>query len=184
MSKCILFQEQLEKNSLSFSLVGVLLGDTLLASNICHPSNPYSIPIPSKPPSLDRRERRSEGRGAKTSLDCFLMTRGCRVLGTNSVSIISKPPASQPAILNEEAAQAPATAGTAAAMGAGEEGLSWDSQIYTFSGVPKIPNINYLKLSIITPLLEHETITVSGCGKPEAAPYLTTGIKTKHIYIM
>jgi hypothetical protein len=35
----------------------------------------------------------------------------------------------------------------------------------------------------IVPCLEHETTAVNDCGQTEAAPYLTPGIKTKHIHI-
>jgi hypothetical protein len=52
------------------------------------------------------------------------------------------------------------------------------SHIYPLSRIPRIPDINYLQLAKITPLLEHETIIVSSCGQPEAAPYPTSGIKT------
>jgi hypothetical protein len=48
-----------------------------------------------------------------------------------------------------------------------------------FSRVPRIPNINYLQLTKLTPLLEQETIIVSSCGQSEAAPHPTSGIKTK-----
>lgn len=45
--------------------------------------------------------------------------------------------------------------------------------------VPRFPNINYLQLAKIMPLLEDETIIVTGCGQSEAAPYFLAGIKTK-----
>lgn len=39
------------------------LGAALLGSYIYQPSNPYSTLIPSKPPTLGRRERGLEGKG-------------------------------------------------------------------------------------------------------------------------
>jgi hypothetical protein len=44
---------------------------------------------------------------------------------------------------------------------------------------PGSPELNYLQLAKITPLLEHEIIIVNGCGQTEAAPYPTPGIKTR-----
>jgi hypothetical protein len=47
---------------------------------------------------------------------------------------------------------------------------------------PESPELNHLQLEEKKknmPLLEHETIIVSGCGKTEASPYPTPGIKTK-----
>jgi hypothetical protein len=44
---------------------------------------------------------------------------------------------------------------------------------------PESPELNYLELTKIMPLLEHETIIVNSCGQIEVAPYPTPGIITK-----
>jgi hypothetical protein len=174
-----------------------------LGSFIYHPPNPYSTPKPSNPTALDRRGRRLEGQRASTSFDYFLPLRGVGFLEASPISLFRIFPSSNPA--NQQRATANSAAGTGTSSGGnrgssrggssngssgGSGGCSsrecrsfqkppWDSPIYNLSRVPRIPNINYLQVAKIMPLLEYSTVRVSSCGQSESAPSPTPGIKTK-----
>jgi hypothetical protein len=82
-------------------------------------------------------------------------------------------------IANPAAAAKTSSRISSSSRGSNHHRLSWGTQIYILSRVLSPPNLNYLQLTKITPLLEHDTITVSSCGQSEAAPYPTLGIKVK-----
>ena len=96
-------------------------------------------------------------------LDYFLLIGSTEFLGANLIFVVRisptrNPPGSksnqQKATANQQKLQQEAAA--AAAVGAtGPLSVLW--HLYTLSGVPRIPNINYLQLVEIIPLPEHET---------------------------
>jgi hypothetical protein len=81
-------------------------------------------------------------------------------------------------LLSSSSSSSAAAAATGAAAGAAAT-PGRGSCIYTIPRVSRIPIISHLQLAKITPLLEQETITVSGCGQLDKAPYPTPWIKTK-----
>lgn len=159
----------------------MLFCSTLLGSSILHPSNPYSILIPSNPPALGRRERSLDEKGMWTSLHHFLLIKGVKFPGASPVFVIQISPTSSPAAQqpsNPATQQSnPGIANAAAGPAAGGEAAATTGPLRALSHLH--PNGNYLQLAKATPLLEHETIIVSHCGQSEATPHPTPGIKTE-----
>lgn len=119
----------------------------------------YCVPLSTTLPTLNiRRESRLEGKWGTDLFRLISADQGHRVPRGKSSFSHQMSPISKSSSLHHS---------------------SRDSWIYTFSRVPRIPNINYLQLAKITPLLEDETVIVTGCGQSEAAPYFLAGIKTK-----
>lgn len=76
--------------------------------------------------------------------------------------------------------QEPATAGTAVGRTAATTGPLWD---LPFTLSPESPELNYLQLAKIMPLLKHETIIVNGCGQTEMPHIPHLDLKQKHNHI-
>lgn len=114
-------------------------------------------PLPSNLPTLGGREGRLEERGVLLVLNYFLLTRGIEFLGGKSslhcqdiFNLFFSLLCSQP--LDELQIQESAAPGTAGRPAATTDPFMALPSIFS----PQSPELNYLRLAKITPLLVHE----------------------------